>query len=629
MLGHYSVISIGRLLTLGRFTTVLNLAQRLLVSMVTVNLISQLARGVIASAVGAQAPDFGIRFIFGLLPRFNTRVTGLQQLSRTQQAWVHGGPLLVRLVIFGLAAVLWFMTRPSGTSLSSIALLIGFMALLSFLITANPLLRANGYQLVSVWLGIPKLREKAMGALLGKTRDSESQTALRGYGLACLIFMAVVVGGILIYAARWLELEYQGTGVVIFVVLLAYLIRHFKKQITARQAARQKQNRGRQQRAMVRAGGGFGGPGQPPGQPGGQRVAAMRGQGNMGMAAPAAKKPTNPLIKWSLAALFVGVMLLPYRYESGGPVEILPMQTRDLTVELSGIVEEVRFAGGELVTAGELIATITADEESNQVAATVAEIAEQEAKIAELEAPARPEDISLARQQLETAQVRARFSAENAERLKGAFDSGAISLDEFEKAKEQRDIDRAQVDVARAELQRVSSGAHPQEIEAAKAELQGLKDRLVFTEGQLTKTQLIMPFDGRIATINLRDRIGQFLNKGEVFAVVENADSVRVQMEIPQADVGEIAEGSSARVKIWSYPDNEFVGEVVGIAPAMQSEEYGPVVIVTTVIDNADGMLKTGMTGFGKIDGGTKPVIVAFTRAIVRFFLIEFWSWLP
>jgi len=50
---------------------------------------------------------------------------------------------------------------------------------------------------------------------------------------------------------------------------------------------------------------------------------------------------------------------------------------------------------------------------------------------------------------------------------------------------------------------------------------------------------------------------------------------------------------------------------------------------VTTLIPNQDGTLKAGMTGYGKIDGGTKPVIVAFTRAIVRFFLIEFWSWLP
>ena len=66
------------------------------------------------------------------------------------------------------------------------------------------------------------------------------------------------------------------------------------------------------------------------------------------------------------------------------------------------------------------------------------------------------------------------------------------------------------------------------------------------------------------------------------------------------------------------------------IAPAVDSEhEEGEVLKVTTIIDNADGLLVSGMTGYGKIDGGTMPVGVAFSRAIVRFFLIEVWSWLP
>ncbi len=598
-----------------RFTTPLNLVQRLLISMVTVNLISQIARGVICCGVGGRAPQFGIRMVFGLLPRFNVKIAGLSQLSRSAQAWVHGGPILVRLGLFGSAAILWLMSRPTGTSLSGIALLIAAMSILSLVITANPLLRANGYQLVTVWLGMPKLRELAMRALLRRDANEESQLALRSFALASLIFMISIIGTVLIYAARWLELEYQGTGVVIFLIVLAYLITHFRKQMSIRRGRRQQQMSNR--RGMVRAGGGRGG----------HPAAARRGQAPRPTSQPEPKK--NMLLRWSIAALLVGVMLLPYRYESGGPVEILPMQSRELTVEISGIVDAVNYAGGEYVPAGELIATITSDEEANQVSSTSAAIAEQEAKLAELLARPRPEEVALARQQLETARVKARFSSENADRMTQVYETGSISLDQYEDAKEQRDIDRAQVDVARAELNRVSSGAPPQEIEAARAELQGLKDRLSFSEQQVTKTQLRMPFTGRIATINLQDRIGQYLSKGEVFAVVEDAQSVRVQVEIPQADVGEIQQGSAARVKIWAYPDNIFTGEVVGIAPAMETQEYGKVVIVTTVIDNEAGLLKTGMTGFGKIDGGTKPVIVAFTRAIVRFFLIEFWSWLP
>jgi len=105
---------------------------------------------------------------------------------------------------------------------------------------------------------------------------------------------------------------------------------------------------------------------------------------------------------------------------------------------------------------------------------------------------------------------------------------------------------------------------------------------------------------------------------------------VRVEFAIPQSDVSEFALGADVRIKIWTYPDRIFPGKVIDIAPSVDEElEQGMVLKVTTLIPNQDGTLKAGMTGYGKIDGGTKPVIVALTRAIVRFFLIEFWSWLP
>ena len=68
---------------------------------------------------------------------------------------------------------------------------------------------------------------------------------------------------------------------------------------------------------------------------------------------------------------------------------------------------------------------------------------------------------------------------------------------------------------------------------------------------------------------------------------------------------------------------------VTGIAPVVDQEKYANVIVVTTEVPNPDGLLRSGMTGFAKIDGGSKPVIVAFTRMFVRFFLIEIWSWLP
>jgi hypothetical protein len=59
------------------------------------------------------------------------------------------------------------------------------------------------------------------------------------------------------------------------------------------------------------------------------------------------------------------------------------------------------------------------------------------------------------------------------------------------------------------------------------------------------------------------------------------------------------------------------------------SESAGQVLKVTIKIDDPDQQLRPGMTGYAKIEGPTMPVFIAFTRPIVRFFQVDFWSWFP
>jgi len=100
-------------------------------------------------------------------------------------------------------------------------------------------------------------------------------------------------------------------------------------------------------------------------------------------------------------------------------------------------------------------------------------------------------------------------------------------------------------------------------------------------------------------------------------------------VSVPEWDVGEIAIGAQVRLKVWAYPTQIFTGKIVSIDPAVESESYGRVVNVLSDVPNQDFVLKSGMTGYAKIEVGDKFVIVAFTRMIVRFVLIELWSWIP
>jgi putative peptide zinc metalloprotease protein len=55
----------------------------------------------------------------------------------------------------------------------------------------------------------------------------------------------------------------------------------------------------------------------------------------------------------------------------------------------------------------------------------------------------------------------------------------------------------------------------------------------------------------------------------------------------------------------------------------------GNVIKVMASVENDDGLLRTGMAGRAKVLGESMPVWKAFTLAIVRFFQIHVWSWVP
>jgi multidrug resistance efflux pump len=342
----------------------------------------------------------------------------------------------------------------------------------------------------------------------------------------------------------------------------------------------------------------------------------------------------KPRKKWgwkqyTIMAILVLIAIAPYPYDTGGQFVILPQLRQDIYAEIEGAVAEVFYNGGETVTAGAVLARQVSAEEEKNLLTTEAAIREQQARLAELLNSPTPEELKLAQQQLDTARTQAKFARESEERLRPLSKTGDISVEQYEDTRRKAEVSQAEVLEAEANLAKVKAGPHPQEIEAARFDLERLNEQLNYYREQLEMTQLLMPFDGRIVTRNLNFMVGNYLDEGDLFAVVENDQMVIVEVEVPETDIADVEIGAAVKVKVWTYPDRMFDGVVTGIAPVVEQDKYENVVVVTTEVPNPDGLLRSGMTGFAKIDGGAKPVIVAFTRMFVRFFLIEIWSWIP
>jgi multidrug resistance efflux pump len=295
-------------------------------------------------------------------------------------------------------------------------------------------------------------------------------------------------------------------------------------------------------------------------------------------------------------------------------------------------VLQVLVQEGEWVRRGQLLAELDDWQVEHDIGLMEKQLEKAQHELDLLLAGPRPEQVTYAREQVSMAKVKASHSGKLMDVLRPGLSRGSVSAIEYAKAEADADVDDAAVTVAEANLALTASGPLELEIAIKRAEVDRTQRELDYLRSARERTQIHSPTEGRLATARLQQKIGNFLKEGDLFSVVEDTRVIQAEILVPETDVGDVRVGASVTLKVWAYPDNAFEGLVTSIAPVVEEDPNSPfvrVVRVSTETSNADGRLKSQMTGFAKIDAGDKPVAVAFTRALARFFAIEIWSWLP
>ncbi|CAN1208844.1 hypothetical protein TUMEXPCC7403_01385 [Tumidithrix helvetica PCC 7403] len=415
-------------------------------------------------------------------------------------------------------------------------------------------------------------------------------------------------------------------------------------------------------------------------------------------------RSTHKLSKvWEKHALtilcFVGfgiVMCLPYQFRPGGQIKLLPHKQQDIQAQVNGRIIQVKTGDNDAwIKNGTVVAVMEAPDIDNEIKKTQDSISSQKSKIEVLEAnlakllaTPKKEEVDVAKQkvevarssltvairELETARDRARLSTQKVSRYEFLSNEGAFSKQQYEDEKRQADLDKnnvetlkgnvetkhAEIDEAQASLALVLSGPYPQQVDAARSEINSaladlwlLQQQLKFLQEQMYRTNLVMPFDGRIVTVNttsLSKKVGSYLQKGDTFAIAVDNHELLGEVLVPEFEVDKLAPDKKVEIKLFASQGESITGKVMLIQSAAVTDETtgqtnydgqtgkdvkqiketsGKIVKVIVKIDNPQGIVKSGMTGYAKIEGETMPVIVVFTRALVRFVTVEIWSWLP
>ncbi|MGD0730166.1 MAG: efflux RND transporter periplasmic adaptor subunit [Terracidiphilus sp.] len=163
---------------------------------------------------------------------------------------------------------------------------------------------------------------------------------------------------------------------------------------------------------------------------------------------------------------------------------------------------------------------------------------------------------------------------------------------------------------------------------ADRTQAEYLRSEVARARTRLDSAQLRSPIAGIVVTPNLQNAAGQHLDAGAPFAQVLDLDSAVFQIAIPQRDADLLDPGQAAAIKLDSYPQRTWRSKVSVVGPAAQAGEGDRTFTVEVPMQNADAILRAGMTGRAKIYIGWRPAGYVLLRRPALWIWQTLWNWI-
>ena len=219
----------------------LNVAHALLWAWPTIIIVAiahELAHALTCKRFGGEVREMGFLLIY-FHPALYTNVSDAWLFPRkSQRLWVSFAGAYFELFLWALATLIWWLT-PKETMLSSLALMIMITSGLKSLFNLNPLIKLDGYYLLSDLLEVPNLRGRAFRYLaegikgrLGMARQQGAKVPKRErrvyllYGLLAIPYTIYMLGFIVWTFGGFIAGGYLGVGIALLAVLAFGVLRN-------------------------------------------------------------------------------------------------------------------------------------------------------------------------------------------------------------------------------------------------------------------------------------------------------------------------------------------------------------------------------------------------------------------
>jgi putative peptide zinc metalloprotease protein len=609
----------------------------------------EFSHGLTCKHYGGEVHEIGVLMIL-LMPCFYCNVSDAWLFrEKSKRLWVTLAGGYCDLCLWAVAVLVWRLTLRDGlvNYLAWVVLsVLGARMLLNF----NPLIKLDGYYLLSDLAEIPNLQQQGTSRALGTLRwllwggprppHQPRRKFLLTYGLANWLFSLGILVFLLFTLFRFLEERWGWLGIACTALLGVLVLRGFIQGLVEAEVT--KMILTRRKRAFCWAGG------------------------------------------LGAVAAFVALGRMDDRV--GGVFKVHPVVRTELRAPVAGFLQEVTFAEGQWVSPGQVVLRLEVPNLDSHICQRRAEVREAEARLRLLKAGPRPQEIVAQRLRVQRARNWCDLARRDLAKAQQSFDeemgrfdrliaehraemeyaagcyfrclklrgTGAMAEDEYQQIETKLQVSKAHLEQALAQkrgrqavgaheaevevgrrqrelaeaeatLTLLEAGARPEEIDAEQARLTRAGEELRYLEGQQLKQVVTSPIAGIMTTPRLAEKVGQYFREGELICAVEELSLLEAEISLAEHDTRRIQPGQEVELKVRSHLFETFTTKVDRIAPRAVGDEARTTVAVYCKLEDRASELRPGMLGYGRICCGRRSIAGLWTERALRFLRTEFW----
>lgn len=245
----------------------------------------------------------------------------------------------------------------------------------------------------------------------------------------------------------------------------------------------------------------------------------------------------------------------------------------DVSSQLTGRIEALLVEEGQRVEKGAVLARLDARDLRAQLAQAEASVLAAEARLAELTAGSRPQEIAAARAEVAEARARVTNAEADLTRLRSLFAQQIVARQQLEQAERDAQVARAQLRAAEERAALVEIGPRQEQVARARAELAQARANAQYAAALLEKTVIRAPIAGtvveKLVEVGETVTTGFIGDRGAKSALVSMADlgDLQIEVDVNEADIRKLRLGQPSVAVPDAYPDRSYPAGVEEIAP--------------------------------------------------------------